>query len=333
MTPLTSRKQKERADSARMTYDVIMADTIAERENSIAQLAATGLSETALLRSIGLATHRQRLEAGEIDAATLARYAADLRLLSERTQQAGGPIPVDFWDARTEAMRTAGIDEYTLVHKLAGPEFQLYIEMLARCFERMTAFKRTVASPPRTAVGTALDILQEVASYIRCDHTTEMTRTRPNLSKEQQAIFLWQQVLTGTNRQVPYLGRDAYTHSYWGRFNVTEMWRYEVRADIGMDPIWGLTGFDDAFIRDPHNTNQIEHMAITSLAQIVLRLPLLLLNTLEDLESLLHKASWIEGAADKALNRAVAHQFCPFFTLEAPQTACDRLERFLAQPK
>jgi hypothetical protein len=309
-----------------------MANTTKEQETSLRQLAAAGLSETKVLRSVGLATHRQRLEAGAVDAATLAHYADDLRILSETSARAGTPIPVDFWDARTEAMAAAGIDEYALVRKLAAPEFQPYIELLARCYGLLRTFKRAGDAPPRTAVGTALNILQEVAGYIRAGHPTEMTRTRPRLTPEQQAIFLWQQILTGTNRQVPYLGRDAYTHSYWGRFNVVEMWRYEIRQDAWIHGIWGLSGFDNFFIRDPHNTNQIEHLAITSLAQIVLRLPLMLLNTLEDLESLLHQASWIEGAADKALNRAVAREFCPFFTLEDPQSACERLERVLATP-
>ncbi len=309
-----------------------MVNETAEMEAVLERLAATGVSELPVLRSTGLKGHRQRLEAGDINVATLSQYAGDLQLLSATAAQAGTPIPIDFWDVRSGAMQAAAIDEYTLARKLAAPEFRPYIELLARCYGLLSEFKRAGGSQrERTAVATALGILLEVARYIQGGHPTEMTRTRPNLNSEQQAIFLWQQILTGTNRQVPYLGRDAYTHSYWGRFNVTEMWRYEIGEDISVDKIWGLSGFDYAFIRDPHNTNQIEHMAITSLAQIVLRLPVMILNVLEDLESLLRKASWIEGAADKALNRAVAREFCPYFNMDNPQLACERLERALSR--
>jgi hypothetical protein len=299
-----------------------------DQEKCIRELAATGLSETSVLHSNGLETHRKRLAAGTVDAAKLAQYAADLHLLLATTAAAGMPFPIDFWDVQSAAMKTAGVDEYAMARKLAASEFRSYVEMLARCYGLLRELKR---EQKRTAVATALGILQEAAGYVRGAHTLEMTHSLPHMNARQRAIFLWQQVLTGTNRQVPYLGRDAYTHSYWGRFNVTEVWRYEIREDTGMDEIWGLSGFDDYFIRDPHNTNQIEHMAITSLAQIVLRLPLMLLNVLEDLESLLHKASWIEGAADKALNRAVARHFCPLFNLEDPQRACESLERALAR--
>ena len=47
------------------------------------------------------------------------------------------------------------------------------------------------------------------------------------------------------------------------------------------------------------------------------------------MEWLLRKCSRIESAADKALNRAVGREFCPLFSLDEPQRACDNLERAL----
>ena len=292
-------------------------------------LRAVGLSENGRLRSTGIAAHRKRLEMGQVSGETLARYAADLRVLSGLSKAQGVDVPLDFWDARTLAMRVVGLDEYALVNALAANPYRPYVSFLARCYGHLTAFKQNART---TAVATILNLLRESVAYVEGQHPRPMTTLRPRLSPEQQAIFLWQQVATGTNRQVPYIHRDAYTHSYWGRFNVVEMWHYHLNNEIGVDATWGLSGFHAGYVRDPANTNQIEHAVISALSQKVLRLPLFALNALEDAQWVMRESSLESARADQAVNRAIARHFLPLFTLQNAQTACDSLEDALSRP-
>ena len=293
------------------------------------QLRALGLSASGRLRSTGIDAHRNRLETGQVSGEKLARYAADLRVLTELTGAQGVKLPVDFWDVQTPAMQVVGLDEYALVNALAANPYRSYVSFLARCYGHLTAFKQGAGT---TAVTTSLSLLRESAAYIQGGNTRVMATLRSRLHPEQQAIFLWQQVATGTNRQIPYVHRDAYTHSYWSRFNVVEMWHYQVQDEIGVDATWGLSGFHPGYIRDPANTNQIEHAAISALSQSVLHIPLFLLNALEDAQWLLRESSLESARADKAVNCAVARHFLPHFTLQNAPAACARLEQALSRP-
>ncbi len=292
-------------------------------------LRAVGLSADSRLRSTGIAMHRKRWQQGQASGKILARYADDLHILSILTQAQHVALPVDFWDARTPVMQAVGLDEYALVHALAALPYQPYVSFLARCYGHLEAFKQN--NNATTAVATVLMLLRESANYVRGEHPLVMTATRPRLSREQQAIFLWQQVATGTNRQIPHLHRDAYTHSYWARFNVVEMWHYHTGTEIGVDAVWGLSGFHPGYIRDPKNTNQIEHLTISALSQTVLHIPPFLLNVVENAQWLLHESSLESARADKAVNRAVARHFLPYFTLQNPQPACNHLLQALSQ--
>ncbi len=292
-------------------------------------LRNVGLSENARLHSTGIAAHQQRLEAGQVSGKTLARYAADLRVISDLSKAAGADVPLDFWDARTPAMQAVELDEYALVNALAANPYRPYVSFLARCYGHLAAFKQDAQT---TAVATILNLLRESVLYVQGEHPRPMTTLRPRLSPEQQAIFLWQQVTTGTNRQVPYLHRDAYTHSYWGRFNVVEMWHYHLNNEIGVDATWGLSGFHPDYVRDPANTNQIEHAVISALSQKILRMPLFALNALEDAQWVMRESSLESARADQSVNRAVARHFLPLFTLQNAQAACDSLEHALSRP-
>ena len=252
---------------------------------------------------------------------------------SDKPDRQGNKVPlgdtliVTSSRATTPGMAAAAQDEYAMVHALSRPEYREYVRLLGRCYGHLCRFK---AGRGVTAVATALSMLREVTVYIREGHCTEMTSSCHGLKPEQQAIFLWQQVVTGTNRQVPYLHRDAYTHGNWGRFNVVEMWRYGVGSEIAVDDVWGLSGFAPQFIRDSTNTNQIEHMTISALAQMVLGLPALFLDILEDMEWVLRKGTYAASQADKGVNRAVARRFRPLFRLDDPEPACESLEQALA---
>jgi len=222
-----------------------------------------------------------------------------------------------------------GHDEYAVVRALCLPEYREYVRLLGRCYRQLCELK---AGRNGSAVATALMLLQETTTYVRGGHCADMTACRPGMKPEQQAIFLWQQIVSGTNRQIPYLHRDAYTHGGWSRFNVVEVWRYRVGKNIGVDDVWGLSGFAPRFVGDSTNTNQIEHMAITAVAQIVLRIPVLLLDILEELEWMLRKGTKAASQADKLVNRAVARQLLPVYNLQDPERACELLEKELSCP-
>jgi hypothetical protein len=302
-----------------------VAGVAAERIDCGALLAEAGLSAAGTLNSTGVARHLARLGEGLVTRDSLARYAADLSALSEGV---GAGVPADFWDVRTDAMAASGSDEYAMAHRLAGPDHLAYVSLLGRCFDRLRGFKERGEG---TSVSTALGILRETAAYVRAGHVCDMAACRAAMSPDQRAIFLWQQILTGTNRQVPYLNRDAYSHGIWGRFNVVEMWRYHAGAEVPVDEVWGLSGFAQPFIGDATNTNQIEHMAISAVAQIVLGLPALVLDIVEELEWILRKGSYAASKADERVNRAVARRLRPLFRVDDPEPACSSLEAALRE--
>src|SRR5436309_382548 len=103
------------------------------------ELIGAGLSETATLKSTGIAGHIARLEKELVSEETLMRYAADLRALAETSGAGETPIPSDFWDVRTKKMKADWWDEYTFAHRLAKPEYREYVSLLGRCFRHLLA--------------------------------------------------------------------------------------------------------------------------------------------------------------------------------------------------
>lgn len=286
-------------------------------------MRGAGLSATGVLASTGVAEHLRRLDSGEVSEQTLAQYALDLTSL-RRSEAAA--IPVDFWDVRTPTMAAAGFDEYRFAELLARRDFTVYTELLGSSFNLLKEMKEPGG---RTAVATALEILVKASAYVRSDHLCEMTRTCPSHRREHNAIFLWQQLIAGTNRKVPIIHRDAYTHGMWARCSVAEMWRYQCGERLTIDAVWGLTGFSQRFIGDETNTNQIEHLSISALSQMALGIPVLLLDILEVVEWSVKRGTKAAGLADQQVNRAVARYLLPHYRLDDPVPACRRLEEAL----
>ena len=293
-----------------------------------ALLVAAGLSEHGVLRSTGWRHHIERIERNVVSSEVIVQYGSDLRAIQEAFSAGGGDVPIDYWDENDPGTKADGSDLYALVHRLSQPEFREYLGLLGRSYQRLRALKE---GSNETAVAAALAILCESSTYVTSGSCLEMARVRAGMSADQHAIFLWQQILTGTNRQIPYIHRDAYSHGPWARFNVVEMWRYQARSDLTPDEVWGLSGFADRYVGDATNTNQIEHMAISAVAQMVLALPQLLLDVVEELEWILRKGTRAASKADERLNRAIARVFQPRFRAEAPQAACQELEKELAR--
>ena len=283
------------------------------------------LGQAQILDCSGISRHFERLASGETDSATLAQYAEDLAALCALSREGGEEIPGSFWDVPPKT-ETPWPDEYSAARAFVT-EYPDYIRLLGTSFHR---FVENQECRQPSAVSIALSILADVSAYVASGASVVMTESRGGLCADQQAMFLWQQILTGSSRQIPYIHRDAYTHGPWARHNVVEMWRYRIGAQISVDEAWGLTGFSDRFVGDATNTNQIEHMAISAVAQSVLRIPVLLLDVLEEMEWLLRKGTRAASRADEQVNRAVAHCLLPEFCANNPRPACARLEQELA---
>ncbi len=292
-----------------------------------ALLTAAGLSEVGVLDSTGIKFHVERVCRGDVSAATVEAYADNLHIVASAAGLGDTAIPIDYWDVCTMAMQASSIDEYAMLRRLSTPEFGAYLALLGRCFGILCDFE---AACGETAVTTTLAILREVSAYVAAGHCLEMAEHCRATAPDKRAIFLWQQVVTGTNREVPYLHRDAYTHGIWGRFNVVEMWRYHVGAEVSVDATWGLTGFAERFVGDATNTNQIEHMTISAVAQMVLGVPVVLLDLLEEAEWILRRGTRAASRADIALNGAVARSLRPLFRVDDPGPACAVLVNALA---
>jgi hypothetical protein len=187
---------------------------------AIARLRALGLSESGVLGSTGVAQHQQRLRDGAVSLQTLDEYAASLERIAARASVGARAIPKDFWDVCSPEVRRAHYDEYRMARTLALPELAPYLALLGRVFARFAAMK----SGADTAVAAALAILEDTSGYIRAGHSTRMIRALPWMNQPQQALVLWQQILTGSTRRLPLVGLEIIPHGMWGRFNVTRLY-------------------------------------------------------------------------------------------------------------
>jgi hypothetical protein len=296
---------------------------------AIERLRALGLSESCVLGSTGVAQHQRRLRDGAISSQTLDEYAASLELIVVRASVGEHGIPVDFWDGCSPEMRRAHYDEYRMAQILDQPDFRPYLALLARAFARFAVMK----SGADTAVATALAILEDTSAYIRAGHSTRMIRALPWLDQPQQALVLWQQVLTGSTRRLPLVGLEVIPHGMWGRFNVTTMWQYTRGRGGERAALWGVSGFHPDYVGPASNNNQIEHMAISAVTQRVFHVPALALSAVEYAQWKLQRGvEESEARADSALNEAVARNLLPYYSVNNPRRAAERLMQALSQP-
>ena len=254
-------------------------------------LLKPGLSETPVLGSTGVKEHVARAERGEVSLEALRRYAADLERLSASTLAEGTRIPVNFWNVRSKAMETAGRSEspdggdarsagVSCLHGAAEP-----------LFPRLATSARGRRQPPERRKARQHDLARRrplsgrrsiscgrrrrtSAALVRADRTCARIGIKP----DQQAILLWQQLVSGSNRQIPYCIATP-TPTVSGRASMSSKCaRHHVGRDIAVDDVWGLSGFAPQYLGDAGNTNQIEHAAISAVAQMVLGLPVVALN-------------------------------------------------------
>lgn len=297
--------------------------------DAIERLRALGLSESGLLGSTSLARHRQRLHDGAISPQALDEYATNLERIAAQAGVGTHGIPVNFWDVCSLEMRRAHYDEYRMARTLAQSDFQPYLALLGRAFGCFAAMKFGAD----TAVATALAILEDTSAYVRAGHSTRMIRALPWLDQPQQALVLWQQILTGSTRRLPLIGLEVIPHGMWGRFNVTTMWQYARGTGGERAALWGVSGFHPDYVGPASNNNQIEHMAISAVTQRVFHVPALALSAVEYAQWKLQPGvKEGEARADTALNNAVAHDLLPYYSVSNPRRAAERVVQALGQP-
>lgn len=295
--------------------------------DAVERLRALGLSERGALSSTGVAQHQRQRAEGTITPRTLDLYATSLERIVARASVGEHAIPVDFWDVCSPAMRHARYDEYRMARTLAQPDLQSYLALLGRAFDRFVAMKSGAGA---MAVAAALAILEDASAYIRSGHSTRTVRALPWLNQPQQTLVLWQQLLTGSTRRLPVIGLEIIPHGIWGRFNVATIWRY---ASVGSDAAWGVSGFHPDYVGPATNANQIEHMAISAVTQLMYHVPVAALSAVEYAQWRLQRGvEEDEARADIALNHAIARDLLPYFSVDNPARSVERLMQTLSQP-
>ncbi len=184
-----------------------------------------------------------------------------------------------------------------------------------------------------TAVAAALAILEDTSAYIRAGNSTRMIRALPWMNQPQQALVLWQQILTGSTRRLPLVGLEVIPHGMWGRFNVTTMWQYARGTGGARAALWGVSGFHPDYVGPASNNNQIEHMAISAVTQRVFHVPAVALSAVEYAQWKLQRGvEESEARADSVLNEAVARDLLPYYSVDNPTRAAERFAEALSQP-
>jgi hypothetical protein len=97
--------------------------------------------------------------------------------------------------------------------------------------------------------------------------------------------------------------------------------------------LWGVSGFHPDYVGPASNNNQIEHLAISAVTQRVFRVPMSALSAVEYAQWKLQRGvKESEARADSALNRSVARNLLPYYSVSNPRRAVERLIEALSQP-
>lgn len=288
----------------------------AAEEMTVAQrLRDAGLNESPVLGDTAISGHIERLDKGEISEETLLQYADDLVFLNEYTTAKGGPIPASFWDVRTQVMEANSWDEYSIIRQLAIPEAEPYLQLLTRGYGRFLQFKDAEASGKDTALDAALDMFAYVDDYwVEVTSASEDPDSSEILKGAANGkLMVWQSLVAGSTRNNPLTKEPMFSHSIFARDNVGTMYQYDQGEEISIAEVWGVTGFNPHFVGIPENNNQVEHMSISMVLQIVMGEPLLVLDGIEEEKVLFGHAHSEEANADMALNNAIHKEFAPHF--------------------
>lgn len=274
------------------------------------RLTAAGLNPVSVLGDIGVSGHMERLAEGDIDKATLIRYAGNLTYIGEVTAARGARIPASFWDVETPSLKATGWTAYRIAYELSQDHSAPYLDVLARSYARFTSFKGSPATASDTAVDAALDILLIARDYVKSIPQERLLQHAPEIRSERDATLMaWQNLVAGSTRQNPITHKPVFSHGFIARYNVSTMHQYDVGKAMSISETWGVSGFADRFVGVSSNANQVEHLSISIILQAVLGKPLLVLNAIEEEKLLVHGGNKAEARADMALNTAVHSVF------------------------
>ena len=294
------------------TESVLDADMLKELEQ---QLEAAGLSKTPLLGDTGITTHILRLKQKEIDLHELQQYAKDLQYLKQYSSARKAHIPSTFWDVRTAKMLEKNWTEYSFVHQLTLAEWKPYLQLLTQAYGRFLKFKRLEKEGKDSALDAALDMFAMVEDYFHAVPFASLTEHAKEITGETEAVLMiWQSIVTGTSRTNPLNGKPLFSHSIFARNNVGTMYQYAQEKAMSTGKVWGVSGFAPRFVGIPHNDNQIEHMSISMVVQVILHEPLAILDGIEEEKILTGKSPLEESYADMTLNKAIHKEFLPYFS-------------------
>ena len=285
------------------------------KDQILQQLLKVGLKRSPVLDDTGITKHLLRLERKQTDLQQLQQYARDLQYLNQFTAEQHGPIPASFWDVRTEEMEKNQWSEYTLVHQLAQPEWQPYLELLAKSYARFLNFKATESSGNDSALDASLDLFALVENYYHAVPFADLSEHAKEIKGETEAVLMiWQSVVAGTTRNNPLTHKPLFSHSIFARNNVGTMYQYAQAKKMSIGAVWGVSGFAHRYVGTPKNNNQVEHMSISMVLQLVMHEPVLVLDAVEEEKLLLGHANAEESHADMALNNAIHKEFKPRFS-------------------
>lgn len=278
------------------------------------QLQAAGLNTTPVLGDTGVSGHLQRLHENKTEIHELQQYAEDLKHLNQYTSKRNAPVPASFWDVRTAEMEKKRWDEYSLVHQLVQPEWEPYLNLLTQAYGRFLQFKATEAQGEDTALDAALDMFAMVEDYYLAIPFSSLTEHAKEIKGEPEAVLMiWQSLVAGSTRINPLTHKPLFSHSIFARNNVGTIYQYDQSRKMSISKVWGVSGFAPRFVGIPENGNQVEHMSISMVLQMVMHEPVSVLDAIEEEKLLLGHARSEEAQADKSLNNAIHKEFTPYF--------------------
>lgn len=281
----------------------------ASLEDIRAALLDAGLNATPILGDTGVTAHLARFEAGAISAENLLAYAEDLNILSQRSAANGATIPAAFWDVDTPALAKNGWTSFAIAAHLADDRGRPYFDLLSEAYARFLAY-RSGNDAEDTALDAAFDILDLSHAYVLSLPDDRRLQHGPKLrSVEAATLMAWQTVVAGTTRRLPGFGQPVFEHGFVGRFSVKTIYQYDVKTAMSVGDVWGTSGFKDRFVGPAENNNQIEHLTISALLQVVALTPVSVLDALELEKVIVGTSSDGEAKADIALNNAIHHYF------------------------
>ena len=303
-----------------------------EEEESFVErrLGEAGLSETPILGDTAVAGHLARLEDGEVSEETLLQYADDLIYINAYTAANDGAIPTSFWDVRTPEMIESNWDEYSVVRQIAVPEAEPYLLLLAKGYGRFLRFKAAESSGEDTSLDAALDMFAFVEDYWTAVTPASDEEVSAEATKgiADSKLLVWQSLVAGSTRINPLTDKPMFSHSIFARDNVGTIYQYDLGEAMSIADVWGVTGFAPQFVGIPENNNQVEHMSISMVLQMVLGEPVLVLDAIEEEKVLARQADEAEANTDMALNNAIHTEFAPSFAENGLQ-AVEHLRCFL----